>query len=90
MNKATLVARIAQTAGISKNAADRALNGFLEAVSEALADGEKVTLVGFGTFSVSERQARTGRNPRTGEPIKIPAKKIAKFKPGARLSESVE
>ncbi len=89
MNKGQLIDRMAQSAGIFKSAADRALNGFMEAVIEALSAGEKVTLVGFGTFSVSERKARTGRNPRTGEPMEISAKRVVKFKPGTRLSESV-
>ena len=89
MNKGQLVDRMAQSAGISKSAADRALNGFMEAVTEALSANEKITLVGFGTYSVFERKARTGRNPRTGEPMEIAAKKVVKFKPGTRLSESV-
>ena len=89
MNKGQLVDRMAQAAGISKTAADKALNEMMDAVSDALVSGDKVTLVGFGTFQVSERKARTGRNPRTGKPINIPAKKIVKFKPGSRLSDSV-
>ncbi len=89
MNKAQLVEKMAASAGISKNAAERALNGFMEAVTEALKQGDKVTLIGFGTFSVAQRKARQGRNPQTGEVIEIPAKKIVKFKPGSRLSESV-
>ncbi|HDN59385.1 MAG TPA: HU family DNA-binding protein [Candidatus Marinimicrobia bacterium] len=90
MNKGELVDRMAKSAGIFKSAADKALNGFMEAVTESLNTGEKVTLVGFGTFSVTERKARTGRNPRTGKPMEIPAKKVVKFKPGTKLSESVE
>ncbi len=90
MNKAQLVEKMAASAGISKNAAERALNGFMEAVTEALKQGDKVTLIGFGTFSVAQRKARQGRNPQTGEVIEIPAKKIVKFKPGSRLSESIE
>jgi len=90
MNKGELVDRMAKSAGIFKSAADNALNGFMEAVTESLNTGEKVTLVGFGTFSVTERKARTGRNPRTGKPMEIPAKKVVKFKPGTKLSESVE
>ena len=90
MNKGELVDSMAKSAGIFKSAADKALNGFMEAVTESLNTGEKVTLVGFGTFSVSERKARTGRNPRTGKPMEIPAKKVVKFKPGTKLSESVE
>jgi len=90
MNKAQLVEKMAASAGISKNAAERALNGFIEAVTEALQQGDKVTLIGFGTFSVTQRKARQGRNPQTGEVIEIPAKKVVKFKPGSRLSESIE
>ena len=90
MNKGELVDRMAKSAGIFKSAADKALNGFMEAVTESLNTGEKVTLVGFGTFSVTERKARTGRNPRTGKPMEIPAKKVVKFKPGTKLSESVD
>ncbi len=90
MNKGQLVDQMAQAAGISKNAAERALNGFMDAVTDALASGDKVTLIGFGTFSVSERKARTGRNPQTGEPLEIPAKKVVRFKPGTRLSEAVD
>ncbi|OPL17103.1 MAG: hypothetical protein AVO38_05735 [delta proteobacterium ML8_D] len=90
MNKGQLVDRMAKSAGIFKTAADKALNGFMEAVTESLNKGEKVTLVGFGTFSVTKRKSRTGRNPRTGKPMEIPAKKVVKFKPGTKLSESVE
>ncbi len=90
MNKSELVEKMAQAAGITKSAADRALNGFTDAVTEALGQGDKVVLVGFGTFFTSERKARTGRNPQTGKPIEIPAKKVAKFKPGAKLADSVK
>jgi len=88
MNKGQLVDRMAKAAGISKSAADKALNGFVEAIQEAMGDGEKVTLVGFGSFYVSERKARTGRHPKTGETIQIPARKVVKFKAGSRLLES--
>ncbi len=90
MNKSELVEKMAQAAGITKSAADRALNGFMDAVTETLAQGDKVVLVGFGTFFTAERKARTGRNPQTGKPIKIPAKKVAKFKPGSKLADSVK
>ena len=90
MNKGQLVDHMAKAAGISKSAAERALNGFMDAVTDALSKDDKVTLVGFGTFSVVKRNARTGRNPSTGKPIEIPAKKVVKFKPGSRLAESVE
>jgi DNA-binding protein HU-beta len=86
MNKAELVAKLADDAGISKTQANAALDSFVEAVTKSLKGGGKVTLVGFGTFSVSKRSARTGRNPQTGETIKIKAKKVAKFKAGKELS----
>jgi len=89
MNKAELVAKIAEDAGISKAQANDALDSFVDAVTKTLKSGDKVTLVGFGTFSVSKRQARTGRNPQTGETIKIKAKKVARFKAGKELSARV-
>ena len=90
MNKTELIANMAEYAGISKAAADRALLGFLETVTDSLQNGERVTLIGFGTFSVSERAARTGRNPQTGKAIKIPAKTVVKFKPGKKLADAVK
>ena len=89
MNKAELVAVIAEKAGISKKDAEAALKAFTETVSEELAKGEKITLVGFGTFEVSERGERTGRNPQTGEEMKLPASKLPKFKAGKALKEAV-
>lgn len=89
MNKADLVNRIAEDAGLSKAQAADALNSVLGAISESLKKGNKVTLVGFGTFSVSHRAARTGRNPQTGKAIKIAAKNVVKFKPGKDLSDAV-
>lgn len=89
MNKADLVTQIAEEAGITKTQANTALNSFVEAVTKTLKKGDKVTLVGFGTFSVSKRAARTGRNPKTNEPIKIKAKKVARFKAGKDLSEKI-
>ena len=89
MNKAELVAKIAEDAGISKSQANDALDSFVDAVTKTLKSGDKVTLVGFGTFSVSKRQARTGRNPQTGESIKIKAKKVARFKAGKELSARI-
>jgi DNA-binding protein HU-beta len=86
MNKAELVAKMADDAAISKTQANAALDSVIEAVTKTLKGGGKVTLVGFGTFSVSKRSARTGRNPKTGETIKIKAKKVAKFKAGKELS----
>ena len=90
MTKADLVARMAKDAKISKAAAGRALNGAIDGVTKALKKGDSVTLVGFGTFSVSKRKARTGRNPQTGKPIKIAARKVAKFKAGAHLRKAVK
>jgi DNA-binding protein HU-beta len=89
MNKKELIESIAGAADISKAAAEKALNGTLAAIAESLKKGDKVTLVGFGTFSVNKRKARSGRNPQTGTTIKIPAKKIAKFKAGSKLSEAI-
>jgi DNA-binding protein HU-beta len=85
MNKTELIAAMAEKAGLTKVDAGKALNAYVEAVKEQLAKGEKVTLVGFGTFGVSERPARTGHNPRTGAKIKIAAKKTPKFKAGKGL-----
>jgi DNA-binding protein HU-beta len=81
-----LIAHIADNAEIAKTQANAALDAFIEAVTKALKKGDKVTLVGFGTFSVSKRAARMGRNPQTGAAIKIKAKKVAKFKAGKELS----
>lgn len=89
MTKAELIEKMAGDANISKAAAGKALNSFIDAVSKALKKGDKVTLVGFGTFVVAKRKARKGRNPQTGEEIKIKARKVAKFRPGALLKKSV-
>ncbi|MDT7525221.1 MULTISPECIES: nucleoid-associated protein HU-beta [Idiomarinaceae] len=89
MNKSQLVDKIADGADISKAAAGRALDSFIEAVTEALKGGEQVALVGFGTFSVRERSARTGRNPQTGDTIQIAAAKVPSFKAGKALKDSV-
>ena len=86
MNKAELIATLAEEAGITKTQANTALDAFVDAVTKTLKKGDKVTLVGFGTFSVSKRAARNGRNPQTGEVIKIKARKVAKFKAGKELS----
>jgi DNA-binding protein HU-beta len=85
MTKADLIANMANEAGISKVAAGKALDAFINSVSGALSKGDKVTLVGFGTFSVAERAARKGRNPQTGATINIPATNVPKFKAGAEL-----
>lgn len=85
MNKAELVTKMAEDAGLTKAQATAALESFMEGVSKALKAGKKITLVGFGTFSVKKRAARKGRNPATGATIKIKAKKVAKFKMGKEL-----
>lgn len=89
MNKAELVEAVAKSADISKAAAERAVNGALNAITASLRKGQSVTLVGFGTFSVGKRAARTGRNPRTGAAIKIRASKVPKFRAGKELKGSV-
>lgn len=89
MNKAELIGQISHGAGISKAEAQKALDAFTTHVQKALKKGDKVTLVGFGTFSVGRRNARTGRNPKTGKPIKIAAKKVAKFKAGKGLADAI-
>jgi nucleoid DNA-binding protein len=90
MTKAELVDKIAKEAGITKAQADKAANSFLDGLTEALKAGGKVTFVGFGSFSVSERKARIGRNPRTGAEIKIPARKAVGFSAGKALKEAVQ
>lgn len=89
MNKAELIAQIAEDASITKTQANAALDSFVDTVTKTLKKGDKVTLVGFGTFSVSKRAARTGRNPQTGATIKIKAKKVARFKAGKELASKV-
>ena len=90
MNKTDLVAKIAVVAGLSKADAKKALDATVEAVKEALVAGDNVQLVGFGTYSVTERPAREGVNPRTGEKLTIAAKKVVKFKAGAELANAVK
>ena len=89
MNKTELVEHIAGKSDISKAAATRALASIIDAVKKTLKKGDTVTLVGFGTFSVSKRAARTGRNPRTGAPVKIKAAKVPRFKPGKGLQDAL-
>ena len=89
VNKSELVEAIAGSADISKAAAGRALDAITESIANALKEGDQVALVGFGTFLVKERAARTGRNPQTGEPIEISAAKIPTFKPGKALKDAV-
>ena len=86
MNKGQLIDAIASDSGLTKAASEKALNATIGAITGALKKGDRVGLVGFGSFSVVSRAARTGRNPQTGKEIKIPAKKVVKFKPGADLS----
>ncbi len=89
MNKAELIDSVAAEAKISKADAQRALDSTIGSITKALKKGERVALVGFGSFSIAKRAARTGRNPQTGKEIKIAAKKVAKFKAGAELSKAV-
>ncbi|MDE5417359.1 HU family DNA-binding protein [Labilibaculum sp. DW002] len=90
MNKAQLIEAMANKAGLTKADAKKALDAFIETTSEALKGEDRVALIGFGSFSVSTREARTGRNPQTGKPIDIPAKKVIKFKAGSELADSVQ
>lgn len=89
MNKSQLIDTIAAGADISKASAGRALDSFIQAVTDALQEEDQVALVGFGTFSVRERAARTGRNPQSGETIEIAAAKVPAFKPGKALKDAV-
>jgi DNA-binding protein HU-beta len=89
MNKDTLISAMAEKSGLTRKDCESALNSFVESVSDALAKKEKVTLIGFGTFSVVTRAARTGRNPSTGKAMEIPAKDVPKFSPGTSLKEKV-
>ena len=89
MNKSELIEQMATTADISKAAAEKALDGALGAITQALKQGDSVTLVGFGTFKVSKRAARTGRNPRTGAAIEIAAASVPKFSAGKALKDAV-
>ena len=86
MNKGELIARVSDDTGITKTQANAALDSILEAITKTLKGGGKVTLVGFGTFSVSRHKARNGRNPKTNEVIRIKAKKVARFKAGKELA----
>jgi len=90
MNKAQLIDAIASNAGLTKADAKKALDAFIGSTSKALKKGDRVALVGFGSFSVAKRSARTGRNPQTGKEITIPAKKVVKFKAGSELADAVQ
>ena len=89
MNKGDLINKIADSAGITKGQAEDALNAVLDGITEALKNDDSVTLIGFGSFSVSHRAARSGRNPQTGETIQIAAKKLPKFKAGKKLTDAL-
>ena len=89
MNKADLVNSIAEKAGLTKTKSNEVVDVIVSTISEALKSGDKVTLVGFGTFTTTQRDARKGRNPKTGETLDIPAKRVAKFKAGPELTKSV-
>ncbi len=90
MNKNDLVQSIASAAKISKVAAEKGLNGMLSTMTNAMEEGERVTLVGFGSFSIVERAPRLGRNPKTGEPVPIPPRRAVKFRPGKELVQKVQ
>ena len=87
MNKSELINAMAEKAGLTKVQAKGALEAFVATAEEALKKDDKISLIGFGTFSVAERKARTGHNPSTGKSIKIPAKKVVKFKPGSAFAK---
>ncbi len=89
MTKAELISAVAEKSGLTKTAAEAAVAAITASITESLAGGDKVTLVGFGSFAASERQARTGRNPKTGEPIQIPASKGVRFTAGAGLKKAI-
>ena len=90
MNKTELIDKVAQESAFSKSAAEQVVNSVFSAIAETMKTGDKVTLLGFGTSSVTERAAREGRNPQSGEKITIPAKKVVKFKAGSKLTETVK
>jgi DNA-binding protein HU-beta len=90
MNKTELINKVAKESALSKAAAEQVVNNVFSAIADAMKTGDKVTLVGFGTLSVSERAAREGRNPKSGETINIPAKKVVKFKAGSKLCQKLD
>jgi len=89
MNKGELIEAVSKDAGVSKALAGKVLDSIIGTVTKTLKKGDKIALAGFGTFSVAKRKARRGRNPQTGRPLNIPAKKVAKFKVGAKLAKAV-
>ncbi len=90
MTKEELIAKVAKDAKISKAAAGRTVNGVFDGISKALKKGDRLILPGFGSFSIAKRKARNGRHPQTGKPIKIPARKVAKFRASAALSKTIQ
>lgn len=90
MNKTELISAVAEKTGLSKKDSDAAIAAVVDAITESLVQGEKVQLVGFGSFEVKKRAARTGRNPRTNEPVEIPAAKLPVFKPGKALKDAIQ
>ena len=90
MNKTELIDKVAKESALSKSAAEQVVNSVFAAMTEAMKSGDKVALAGFGTFAVTERPAREGRNPKSGETISIPARKVVKFKAGSKLIETVK
>lgn len=90
MNKTELIAKVAETTELTKKDATKAVDAVLDAIADALKDGDKVQLIGFGNFEVRERAARKGRNPQTGEEIEIASSKIPAFKPGKQLKDSIK
>ncbi len=90
MNKAQLIDAMASKSGLTKAEAKKALDAFIDTTSEALKSNDRIALVGFGSFSLSEHSARTGRNPQTGKEIQIPAKKVVKFKAGSDLTSQLQ
>jgi DNA-binding protein HU-beta len=89
MNKADLVNSLSENTGLTKTKSNEVIDVIVSTISEALRSGDKVTLVGFGTFTTTQRDARKGRNPKTGETLEIPSKRVAKFKAGTELTKSV-
>lgn len=90
MTKAELIAAVAEEAGIKKSLAEKTLDAFIDTIAKAMKNGDKVALTGFGTFQCSQRKARTGRNPKTGKEINIPACSVPRFKPGNKLKEALK
>ena len=90
MNKTELIEKVAKESALSKSAAEQVVNSVFAAMTEAMKSGDKVALAGFGTFAVTERAAREGRNPKSGETISIPARKVVKFKAGSKLIDTVK